>query len=233
MPRFHLTPWRAATGALIAVAGVFTLTLGTVSAASSHAEHTCTINNPCIHTASQGDVDHGTTAGWLGGKTVDFVYSKNFYCAAPPSSGAPSFCEGGANANFAPVAGQIDPLYVVTPVGFTPPTSTLQCPTTGLCIDHPHNIDLSRVFGSSAADAALPPHSHVVTTANGGVAEWWRIIVVGVTSQSAWDSIVDGKSISAVNACQTSGACTKDIASNLFLYFAVKPEDAGPDTPNR
>ena len=233
MPRFHLTPWRAAVGGLIAVAGVFTLTLGTVSAASSHTDHTCTINNPCIHTANQGDVDHGTTEGWLGGKTVDFVYSKNFYCAAPPSSGAPSFCEGGANANFAPVTGQIDPLYVVTPVGFTPPTNTLQCPTAGLCIDHPHNVDLSRVFGASAADAALPPHSHVVTTANAGVAEWWRIIVVGVTTRSAWDSIVDGKSIGAVNACQASGACTKDIASNLFLYFAVKPENAGPDTPNR
>jgi hypothetical protein len=65
----------------------------------------------------------------------------------------------------------------------------------------------------------------VVTTANAGVAEWWRIIVVGVTSQTAWDSIVDGKSISAVHSCQASAACTKDIASNLFLYFAVKPAD--------
>ena len=232
MPRFRLTPWRAAIGAFVAVAGVFTLTLGTVSA-SSHAERSCTINSPCIHTNTQGDVDHGTTAGWLGGKTVDFLYSKNFYCAAPPSSGAPSFCEGGADANFAPVIGQIDPLYVVTPIGFTPSTGTLQCPTSGLCIDHPHNIDLSRIFGSAASNALLPPHSHVVTTGNNGVAEWWRIIIVGVTSQTAWDTIVDGKSIEAVRDCQAQGTCTKDIASNTFLFFAVRPEDAGADTPNK
>lgn len=226
MPRFHLTPWRAAIGAVIGVASVFTLTLGTVSASGHAAEQQkCTINSPCIHTGSQGDVDHGSTAGWLNGKTVEFTYSKNFYCAAPPSSGAPTFCEGGANADFAPVTGQVDPLYVVVPIGFTPPVSTLQCPTAGSCIDHPHDIDLSRVFGSTASDTLLPPHSHVVTTANAGVAEWWRIIVVGVTSQTAWDSIVDGKSIRAVHACQASAACTKDIASNLFLYFAVKPAD--------
>ena len=234
MPRFHMTPWRAAVGAFIGVAGVFTLTLGTVSASSHAAEQrTCTINNPCIHTGSQGDVDHGSTAGWLNGRTVQFNYSKNFYCASPPSSGAPGFCEAGANANFAPVTGQIDPLYVVVPIGFTPATSTLQCPIAGACVDHPHDIDLSRVFGSTAADTLLPPHSHVVTTANAGVAEWWRIIVVGVTSQTAWDSIVNGKSITAVNACQASAACTKDIASNLFLYFAVKPVDEGTHTGNR
>ncbi len=156
MPRFHLTPWRAAIGAVIGVASVFTLTLGTVSAAGHGTQQKCTINNPCIHTGSEGDVDHGSTAGWLNGRTVEFTYSKNFYCAAPPSSGAPTFCEGGANADFAPITGQVDPLYVVVPIGFTPSTSTLQCPTAGRCVDHPHDIDLSRVFGSSASDALCP-----------------------------------------------------------------------------
>ncbi|MDQ2960755.1 MAG: hypothetical protein M3R48_06860 [Candidatus Dormibacteraeota bacterium] len=223
MPRIRLTPARAAVAALVAVGAIFSATLGTASASGlAHAAPTCTVNNPCIHTGSQGDVDKGSTAGWLNGHTVTFKYSKNFYCAAPPSSGAPTFCEAGADAQFAPVTGQIDPLYVITPVGFTPATSTLQCPIAGNCVDHPHNIDLSRVFGSSAANIALPPHSHVVTTAAKGVAEWWRIIVVGVTNQTAWDSIVSGKSIKAVTACQTSMACTADISSNLFLYFAVK-----------
>lgn len=224
MPRIRLTPVRAAVAALVAVGAIFTATLGTASASASATEHSarpCTVNSPCIHTGSQGDVDHGSTAGWLNGKTVSFLYSKNFYCAAPPSSGAPGFCEGGADAQFAPVTGQIDPLYVIVPVGFTPAASTLQCPA-GNCVDHPHNIDLSRVFGSTASNVALPAHSHVVTTANRGVAEWWRIVVVGVTNQTAWDGIVSGKSITAVTACQTAGSCTADISSNLFLYFAVK-----------
>jgi hypothetical protein len=233
MSRFRLNRWRLGAGALVVVASVFAVTIGTASAATNDHDHGCTINNPCIHQSNQGDVDRGTTDGWLSGHTVDFLYSKNFYCAAPPSSAAPGFCEAGANARFAPVTGQIDPLYVVTPIGFTPPTGTLQCPTTGLCVDHPHDIDLSRVFGSSAADVALPPHSHVVTTANNGKAEWWRVIVVGLTSQQAWDSIVDGKSFEDVRDCEQAGSCTKPIASNLFLYFAVRPEDAGGDTPNR
>lgn len=232
MPRPRLTRWQAAIAALFAVVAVFSVTIGTASAAT-HQQHGCTINNPCIHGGGSGDVDRGTTAGWLNGKTVDFLYTKNFYCAAPPASGAPTFCEGGANARFAPVSGQIDPLYVVTPIGFTPRQSTLQCPTTGLCVDHPHSIDLSRIFGSSASNALLPPHSHVVTTANRGAAEWWRIFIVGVTNQAAWDNIVDGKSFEAVRDCQAKSTCTASISSNLFLYFAVRPEDSGHDTPNR
>ncbi len=232
MTRPRLTRWQAAAGALVAVASIFTVTMGTASA-SGHQQKGCSINNPCIHGGGTGDVDRGTTAGWLNGKTVDFLYSKNFYCAAPPSSGARTFCEGGAQARFAPVSGQIDPLYVVTPVGFTPRAGTLQCPTTGLCVDHPHTIDLSRIFGSATSNAQLPPHSHVVTTRAGGNAEWWRIFIVGVTSQAAWDSIVDGKSFDAVKNCQTSGTCTASIPSNLFLFFAVRPEDKGADTPNK
>ncbi len=232
MTRPRLTRWQAAVGGLIAVASVFTVTMGTASAAT-HAEHGCTINDPCIHGGGLGDVDNGTTAGWFDGRTVDFQYTKNFYCADPPASAALSRCEGGANARFAPVTGPIDPLYVVTPVGFTPRADTLQCPTTGLCIDHPHKMDLSRVFGSAASQALLPPHSHVVTTAAAGVLEWWRIFLVGVTTQAAWDSIADGKSFGAVRDCQAKSACTASIPSNLFLFFAVRPEDGGVDTPNR
>lgn len=223
MQRPRMARWQAAVAAFVAVAAVFTVTVGTVTA-SAHTAPTCSINNPCIHGGNTGDVDHGTTAGWLNGRTVTFQYSKNFYCAAPPASGAPTYCEGGAQARFAPVTGQVDPLYVVTPVGFTPATSTLQCPNTGACIDHPHTIDLSRIFGSATSNALLPPHSHVVTTNASGVAEWWRIFIVGVTSQTAWDSIVSGKSFDAVRACQSSAVCTKSISSNLFLYFAVKPQ---------
>ncbi len=223
MQRFRVGRWQAVLAAVVAVAAVFTVTIGTVSAAG-HSNSSCSINNPCIHGGNSGDVDRGNTAGWLDGKTVKFQYSKNFYCAAPPSSGAPTHCEGGAQARFAPVTGQIDPLYVVTPVGFTPATSTLQCPVTGACIDHPHTIDLSRIFGSTTSNALLPPHSHVVTTSASGVPEWWRISIIGVTNQAAWDSIVSGKSFGAVRACQAAASCTATIPSNLFLFFAVKPQ---------
>ncbi len=91
-------------------------------------------------------------------------------------------------------ASSFDPLYVVVPLGFTPPKNTLQCPVAGHCIDHPGTIDLSAVLGKGTSNLALPAHSHIVATANGGQSEWWNVDVVGVTSLKAWDKIVWAKS---------------------------------------
>ncbi|MDX6327225.1 MAG: hypothetical protein QOK15_3579 [Nocardioidaceae bacterium] len=164
----------------------------------------------------------GTTNGWLHGKTVKFRYTKNFFCKEPPSSGAASHCEIGANYSSIPAA-DFDPLYVVVPIGFTPKASTLQCPTAGRCIDHPHKVDLSRVFGSSASDTLLPPHSHIVTTAAGHDPEWWNVDTVGVTSQRAWNRIVAHKSYGAIVRMRAHGNThvTENLTSNLFLFFKV------------
>jgi hypothetical protein len=164
----------------------------------------------------------GTTDGWLAGRTVKFNYTKNFFCKEPPTSMARSHCEIGANYNNIP-AREFDPLYVVVPVGFTPKQSTLQCPTAGQCIDHPHRVDLSRVFGSGTETALLPPHSHIVTTAAGHDAEWWNVDVVGVTSQRMWNRVVAHKSYHFIQRQRLLGNkhLTDNIASNLFLFFRV------------
>ena len=115
----------------------------------------------------------------------------------------------------------------------SPPARTLQCPTTGLCVDHPHTIDLSRVFGASASKAPLPPHSHIVTTSAGHANEWWDVEIVGVTTLDEWNAIVSAKDIQAVRSCQSAGKCTADIGTNLFLFFKVAHSDTGADTPNK
>lgn len=164
----------------------------------------------------------GTTKGWLHGRTVTFRYTKNFSCKEPPSSAARSHCELGENYDSIP-ATEFDPLYVVVPVGFTPKTRTLQCPTAGSCIDHPRRIDLSRVFGSGTGNALLPPHSHVVTTAAGHQAEWWNVDVVGVTNQRTWNRIVKAKNYHVIQRMRNHGNThlTGNLPSNLFLYFKV------------
>jgi hypothetical protein len=171
-------------------------------------------------TTTKGRV--GTTRGWYDGKTVRFHYSKNFFCRQPPSSKSVSHCELGDNYQRIP-ADEFDPLYVVVPLGFTPRARTLQCPTAGRCIDHPHRIDLSRVFGSHTGNTLLPPHSHVVSTAAGGDPEWWNVDVVGVSSRAAWHRIVSGKSYNAIQRMRTHGNShvTSNISTNLFLYFSV------------
>src|SRR6185312_4723563 len=101
----------------------------------------------------------GTTLGWDNGMTVTFFYTKEFFCRQPPSSGAPSQCEVGADGTVDPRPGKSPVLYVMTPIGFRPPDATLHCPIVGSCINHPSTIDLSRVFGAGFADVPLPAHS--------------------------------------------------------------------------
>jgi hypothetical protein len=163
----------------------------------------------------------GTTDGWYDGRTVKFFYPKSYFCAEPPTSGAASSCELGADAVVTPRPDHgIPTLYVMTPLGFTPPTSTLQCPTVGNCVNHPSTIDLSRVLGPGTENAALPAHSHIVDVAKGG---WWDIEVVGVTDLATWNQIVAGKSLDTVRHLQTIGAgITPDLPTNLFLFFNVQ-----------
>jgi hypothetical protein len=165
----------------------------------------------------------GFTNGWLNGHTVRFFYSKNFYCAQPPASKASSKCEAGTNYTQTP-ASSFDPLYVVVPLGFTPPKSTLQCPTAGHCIDHPSTIDLSAVLGAGTGNLALPAHSHIVAPGNQGQSEWWNVDVVGVKTPSAWNAIVHAKSDWELQWLQRHDPAqvTGNITTNLFLYFAVR-----------
>ena len=163
----------------------------------------------------------GFTKGFYDGHTVWFYYSKNFNCKQPPASMAKSKCEGGTNYTQTP-ANTFDPLYVIVPLGFTPPASTLQCPA-GNCIDHPHTIDLTSVLGSGTGNLPLPAHSHIVATANSHQSEWWNVDIVGVKSLAAWNKLIRAKSASELQHLQrTNPAVTGNIPTNLFLYFAVK-----------
>jgi hypothetical protein len=191
-------------------------------------------NSPSVaaNQNAQGGAQTGFTDGWENGKTVLFFYNKNFFCVQPPSSAAPSQCEAGEDGTVDPRPGKIPVLYVMTPVGFRPDASTLHCPVVGSCIDHPSTIDLSRVFGPGSADVPLPAHSHIIDTqlaeseANGGVAGWWELEVIGVTSPAVWDQIVAGKSLATVRALQTAGTgITDDILTNSYLFFSVRPKN--------
>ena len=181
---------------------------------------------------SQGDVDAGYTDGWLKGETVDFFYTKNFYCPQPPLSLATSGCEVGERASRGPVKGPIDPVYLLIPAKGVK-ASMLQCPVAGHCIDYPRTVDLSHVLGPGSGDAAFPALSQVVTTANHHKIEWWRAEVVWVKKNSAWALLGQGKSRGALEACQGSGDCTRTYPSNIFLYFNVVSEDRGADHPDR
>jgi len=173
-------------------------------------------------TAEAAEAPHGFTAGWFDGDTVQFFYTKDFFCEPPPTSGAPSQCEVGEDGTVDPRPGPKPTLYVMTPLGFRPDAATLHCPIVGSCINHPSTIDLSRIGGP--ADAPLPAHSHIIDVSHGG---WWELEVIGVKSPTVWDQIVAGKSLETVRALQAADpngmTITDDIPTNTYLFFDVRP----------
>jgi len=172
--------------------------------------------------------EFGFTAGWLQGQTVQFFYHKPFFCRTPVADGGPvgstTGCEAGSDGTVDPRPGHIPILFVMTPLGFRPAESTLQCPIVGHCINHPSTIDLSRLFGAGAANAPLPAHSHIVDQAEGN---FWELHVIGVKDPATWDQVVAGKSLAAVRALQaadpTGTKITPEILTNVYLFFDVRP----------
>lgn len=214
---------------LVALAAIFALALGSTMAFGSSSTRSAQL--PCEQ-GGEGCIHIGYTEAWLNGTTVNLEYSHAYFCDTPPSSALRNECEVGAASQTPPPSGAVvSPIYVLVPLGFTPATSTLQCPVAGRCIDHPHQIDLSRVFGSTAAMATLPAHSHVLVDSESFQSTWWPVVVVGVNSQSAWNAITAAKTHDAVAACQTANGCTADIATNLYLFFQVLGPGASPGGP--
>ena len=171
--------------------------------------------------------DFGFTPGWFDGQTVQFFYHKPFFCQTPVEDGLPvgstSGCEVGSDGTVDPRPGNIPILFVVTPIGFRPAEDTLHCPVVGNCINHPHTLDVSRVFGPGTENVPLPAHSHVVAQASGN---WWELHVVGVKDPATWDKIVAGKSLATLRALQAADPAgdkiTAEILTNTYLFFDVQ-----------
>jgi hypothetical protein len=230
----QVTPRKLGIAMFVVVVAVFGSLMGaTFASGQAHAAHEAASSSrlPC-HLGGDSCIHIGFTKAWLNGKTVDLEYSHNFFCRQPPSSGATSRCEVGAASQVDPTSGPVvSPLRTVVPSGFTPPKSTLQCPLAGHCIDHPHTIDLSRLFGSGATNVALPPHSHILIDDESFQSAWWPLVVVGVKNLRAWNMIVAAKSEAAVQACQAAGHCTPDIPTNGYLFFQVLGPGMSPQGP--
>jgi hypothetical protein len=175
-------------------------------------------------------IDIGFTKASFGGNTVDFGYSHDVFCTKHPDSGAKSGCEAGAPAKGAPPSGPVvSNLYAIIPMGFTPPKSTLQCPKPGHCIDWPNTIDLSRIGGMS--NATFPAHSQIIEDDESFQSTWWPLVIVGVKSMSAWNTLVSDKSADAMDACEAAHHCTNEMPTNAFVFFQVLGPGMSPTGP--
>ncbi len=178
----------------------------------------------------------GTTNSYFNGENVKLLYSQNFFCdttvTRASTASAHNGCEAGAGYNKLPpgtAAGAVDPLYIPIPLFAHP--GYVQCQMTPMCIDHPANIDLSRLSSALGApksalyNAMLPGHDHIVTTRNADQPEWWPVVAVGVTSPAAWTAITTAKDYATMKALEgkAGSGVTGEIPTNVFLWFQVLP----------
>lgn len=148
----------AATGAAVAVvslallgascSGTSTPLAPSQLAAGSNAALNGTGDHGGHHAPNQSTAeDKGYIDGWFDGHDVQLYYTKSYFCAEPPSSGAPSNCEIGAPPELAPRPGPTPTIYAIAAVGFQPDPTTVACIAGSPCLNHPAMIDLSRIGG--------------------------------------------------------------------------------------
>ena len=214
----------------VVFASAWAVTPGLTQASGSPGPTTASL--PC-RDGGPSCIGIGFTDAWFEGQTVQLEYSHRFFCAGPPSSDASSGCEAGQAATVQPPSGPVvSNVYLLIPVGFSPPAETLQCPLPGRCIDHPRTIDLSRVAKSQdEAEVVLPAHSFVIEDQEAFQSTWWPMVLVLVKNLTAWNTIAAAKSIAAVDDCQANGGCFPEIDTNAFLFFQVLGPGMSPQGP--
>ena len=191
------------------------------SAETLHVGHTGMSGATLDHNKAADD--KGYIDGWFDGETVQLHYTKVFFCAEPPSSGAPTDCEIGAPADVTPRPGPIPTIYAIaTAGGIQPDLSTLSCPPGSVCLNHPAMIDVSRVR-PGATNVPAVPHSHIVSERHGG---WFNTVNIRVSDLGVWNQIAAAKSLEKVRELQADpevggrGLISQDTPTNIFFFIA-------------
>lgn len=165
--------------------------------------------------------DKGYIDGWIDGEDVSLYYTRSYFCAEPPLSGAPSDCELGAPAEVMPRSGPIPTIYAIAAVGFQPDPSTVACRAGTPCLNHPAMIDASRVGGP--ANATPPAHSHILSQRGGG---WFNTVNIRVFSLLAWNEIAAARTLAKVRELQGDpttgqpGVISADTPTNIYFFIA-------------
>jgi hypothetical protein len=231
--------FRSAKRRLVGAAIVVAMVTGGAAAALAS-----TPTTPSNGTAVGTGIDEfGMTAAYYKQHTLDFTYTKGFFCDTSVAAKSSSGCEVGQKYN-TPPAPNFDPLYITVPLGFNVPMNMQQCPATLICVDHPGTVDLSRLESAlkplypSLTDAqlttalqnfAVPGHDHFITDTNNFKPEWWDVQVVGVTSPTTYTAIQHHRSFAYIQhlISQHDPSVVGPIPSNLFLFFAVDRNTSG------
>ena len=201
-------------GTPIAPSSVITTPVADLSSHSTTMEH----DNHNAAATHKGFID-----GWFDGDEVSLYYTKSFFCAEPPLSGAESNCVVGAEPGVAPRPGPIPTIYALAAVGFQPDPATLACAPGSPCLNHPLMIDVSRVAGPGATNVPGLPHSHILDERRAG---WFETVNIRVFNIGVWNEVVAAKSLAKVRELQANpaiggaGLISPDTPTNIFFFIA-------------
>lgn len=215
--RIHALSWAAVASVLLG--GCTATDTPTEIASGAMAPH---FNHNAATDAVKGYLD-----GWFNGADVRLFYTKSFFCAEPPASGAVSNCVLGADAEVDPRPGPIPTIYAIAAVGFQPDVATLSCPAGSVCLNHPAMIDASRLAGPGATSVPGVPHSHIIDERAAG---WWHTVNIRVFNLAVWNEIATAKSLAKVRELQAdpavggAGLISRDTPTNIFFFIQPQPE---------
>jgi hypothetical protein len=168
--------------------------------------------------------DKGYIDGWFNGETVQLHYTKAFFCDQPPSSGATTECEIGADPEVAPRPGPIPTIYAIAAVGgIQPERSTLACPPGSTCLNHPAMIDVSRLRGPGFENSPALPHSHILAAHHAG---WFNTVNIRVSDLGVWNQVAAAKRLEKVRELQADpaiggkGLISRDTPTNIYFFIA-------------
>jgi hypothetical protein len=203
--------------------------------ASAATSRTTPATGSATTTGGRGPDEFGMTMGSHAGHASDFTYTHGFYCDKHVTAESTSGCEAGVAAK-TPPAKHFDPLFITVPLGFT--ATGLDCPDKLTCVDHPMNLDMTRLATALAPvykttpeklmpalrNFTTPGHDHFIGDKNRGKAEWWDVRVVGVTDPGTYRSIRKHRSWTYLQGLikAKNKHVVGPIPTNMFLFFAAR-----------
>ena len=159
------------------------------------------------------------------GEDANSFYTKSFFCEEPPSSGAPSDCVIGADAEVNP--GRLDSHHLRDRAsGISAGRRHAGVSGGSVCLNHPAMVDASRVAGPGATNIPAVPHSHIITKRRGG---WWHTVNIRVFNLDVWNQIAAAKSLAKVRELQAdptvggAGLISQDTPTNIFFFIEAQP----------
>ena len=177
--------------------------------------------------------EYGMATGSYDGHPATFVFTHGFFCDRHVTAASASGCEVGAAAAVPPVR---DTGSMIITIPLVSDGQNMDCPDDLICVDHPANLDMTRLatklapFAKTTTATLIPRlrnvttvgHDQFIAGANADRPQWWNVRVIGVSDPVIYRAIQQHHSWAYLQALlkNKDEHLVGPFPTNLFLYFA-------------